>query len=122
MLILDANMILRYLLNDNLEMADQAEKYIEQHEAHVTVEVIAEVVYVLGRVYKVKRQEITQILSAFLDSVTSRDIAIIQEAVATYGDQKLDFVDCVMYAYAKINHAHIATYDKKLNKLLDTLQ
>ena len=40
MLILDANMILRYLLNDNSEMADQAEKYIEQHEAHVTVEVM----------------------------------------------------------------------------------
>ena len=29
MLILDANVILRYLLNDNQEMADKAEVYLE---------------------------------------------------------------------------------------------
>ena len=41
---LDTNMILRYLLNDNKEMADEAEKIIKEGSAQVSIEVIAEVV------------------------------------------------------------------------------
>ena len=47
MVMLDANMILRYLLNDNQEMADRAERYLEDGDVIVTIEVVAEVVYVL---------------------------------------------------------------------------
>ena len=47
MVLFDTNMILRYLLNDNQEMADKAEVYLDTGNVHVTVEVIAEVVYVL---------------------------------------------------------------------------
>ena len=35
MRILDTNMILRYLLNDNIEMADEVEKIIKEHEVLV---------------------------------------------------------------------------------------
>ena len=44
--VFDANMILRYLLNDNTEMAEKAEKYLNTCTVFVTTEVIAEVVYV----------------------------------------------------------------------------
>ncbi len=44
MVIFDTNMILRYLLNDNEEMAGHAEKLLNEKDAAVTVEVIAEVV------------------------------------------------------------------------------
>ena len=50
MVMLDANVILRYLLNDNEEMALKAEKVIKTQKALVTIEVIAEVV-VLEFVY-----------------------------------------------------------------------
>lgn len=46
MVMLDANMILRYLLDDNKEMADKAAEYIDSGNAIVTIEVIAEVIYV----------------------------------------------------------------------------
>lgn len=46
MVLFDANMILRYLLNDNAEMAEEAEKNLNQNTAAVTIEVIVEVVYV----------------------------------------------------------------------------
>lgn len=46
MRMLDANIILRYLLNDNEKMADEAEKIIREERAWVTTEVMAEVVYV----------------------------------------------------------------------------
>ena len=51
MVMLDTNMILRYLLNDDQEMADKAEQYLNAGDVSVTIEVIAEVVYVLKGVY-----------------------------------------------------------------------
>ena len=46
MRMLDANMILRYLLNDNEKMADEAERIIREGNVWITIEVLAEVVYV----------------------------------------------------------------------------
>ena len=51
MVILDANVILRYLLNDNQEMAERADHLIQTEEVSVTIEVMAEVIYVLKGVY-----------------------------------------------------------------------
>ena len=47
MVVLDANVILRYLLNDNEAMAKEAENVIKTEVTMVPIEVIAEVVYVL---------------------------------------------------------------------------
>ena len=72
MVILDTNMILRYLLNDNQEMADRAEQYINSGEASVTIEVIAEVVYVLRGVYSMERDVIADTVKGFLELVDCR--------------------------------------------------
>lgn len=45
MRMLDANMILRYLLNDNEKMADEAERIIRGGNVWVTIEVLAEEIY-----------------------------------------------------------------------------
>ena len=58
MKILDANMILRYLINDNIEMADKVEEIINNHKVCVTPEVMAEVVYVMKSVYILANDEI----------------------------------------------------------------
>ena len=69
MLILDANIILRYLLNDNVALADKAAEYVDRADAFVTIEVIAEVVYVLKGVYSLDRPKIRDILIDFLGIV-----------------------------------------------------
>ena len=46
-------MILRYPLNDNQEMADKAEQYLNDGNVSVAISVIAEVVYVLKGVYSI---------------------------------------------------------------------
>ncbi len=118
MVILDANMILRYLLNDNAEMAEHAENLIENKTVEVTTEVIAEVVYVLKGVYQLERNEIVNVLISFLGNVTCQSSEILHLALETFGKVNLDFVDCVLYAYNKIDGSEIATFDKKLIKLL----
>lgn len=92
MVMLDTNMILRYLLDDEEEMASAAEQIIQQENVQVSIEIMAEVVYVLKGVYGVGRRKI--------------------------GEKLLDFPDCVLYAYNRVKDYEIKTFDKKLNKLL----
>ena len=119
MLMLDANMILRYLLNDHPDMADTVEQLLSRGNVTVTIEVIAEVVYVLKRVYSLDRKTIASSVQHFLKLVTPKDETVLKEAVKTYGEQNLDFVDCVLYAYSMHDGYEIATFDEKLKKLLN---
>ena len=67
--LIDANVILRYLLNDHDSMSLKAKEAVEQG-AYTTIEVLAEVVYVLSGVYYVQRQEIRDWLICLLDEIT----------------------------------------------------
>ena len=60
MVMLDANIILRYLLNDDDRMASEAEAIIKNMSVQVNIEIVAEVIYVLKGVYHIDRVEIGQ--------------------------------------------------------------
>lgn len=112
-------MILRYLLNDNKEMADETEKIIKQGNVGVTVEIIAEVVYVLKGVYSIDRDLIKTSLLNFLTEIQIDEKDVLKVALETYGKHNLDFVDCILYAYNRVKGYEIKTFDKKLKKLLE---
>jgi len=118
MVLFDANMILRYLLNDNTLMAEKAESYLKSGNVIVTIEVIAEVVYVLKSVYSVERRKIADTVRAFLAQVECQEMNVLVCALDTYGTRGLDFVDCVLYGYHIVEGFEIATFDKKLLKLM----
>lgn len=121
MIMLDANVVLRYLLDDNEEMALEAEKVIKSHKALVTIEVIAEVVYVLKRVYSIEREEIKEAVLNFLCEVEVEEREVLILGVKTYSEQNLDFVDCILYAYKCVKKCEILTFDRKLKKLLKSV-
>ncbi|MCR4818131.1 MAG: PIN domain-containing protein [Fretibacterium sp.] len=118
MVMFDANMILRYLLNDNSVMAERAEQYLEAGNVSVTIEVIAEVIYVLKGVYLLERGKIVDVVKDFLELVSCQEKRVLSFALDTFGKHNLDFVDCVLYAYNCVKDAEIATFDKQLLKLL----
>lgn len=118
MVMLDTNIILRYLLNDNEQLADEAEKIIKEESSFVTVEIIAEVVYVLKNVYSIERDTIKSSLLQFLSEVQSNEMEVIKLGLTTYSEKNLDFVDCILYAYHKVKGYEIKTFDKKLKRLL----
>ena len=119
MVILDANVILRYLLNDNQSMAEKAEKHIEEGSASVTAEVIAEVVYVLHGVYSLERNIISETIKGFLSLVICSEKESLILALNTYAEHNLDFVDCLLFAYHAVKGVEIVTFDRKLKKLID---
>lgn len=118
MVMFDTNMILRYLLNDNAAMAEKAEQYLEAGDVSATMEVIAEVVYVLKGVYSLERDKIVDTIRKFLELVNFRESEVLNLALDTFGERNLDFVDCVLYAYHKLQGVEIATFDRKLLKLM----
>lgn len=120
MRILDANMILRYLLNDNPEMADQVEGIIDLHDVLILPEVMAEVVYVAINVYKMERSQIVPGILDFLDMdhVKTNCGNVIYIGLKLFAKTSLDFVDCLLCAYHTVSGYEICTFDKKLNNLI----
>ncbi|MCD8020355.1 MAG: PIN domain-containing protein [Clostridiales bacterium] len=115
--LIDANVILRYLLRDDLQMAEEAKKIIDEG-AFTLPEVLAEVVYVLKGVYNVERMEIKDTLIEFLDEVTIENRESMCEALSLYGETSLDFVDCILIARHRVLKEEITSFDQKLNKRL----
>ena len=118
MKLVDANVILRYLLNDNQEMAQQAKAVIEGG-AYTKPEIIAEVVYVLKGVYHATRADIRVFIQEMLNSVRCVESEAVTYAVDVYADTSLDFVDCLLIAYHVLGKEDAFTFDKSLAKRLN---
>ena len=113
--LIDANVILRYLLGDHPQMSEKAKKVIEAG-AFTLPEVLAEVVYVLKGIYKVERAEIAKVLIDFLDEISIENQETVCEALSLFSETSLDFVDCVLIARHRILGDEVVSFDKKLSK------
>ena len=115
--LLDANAVLRYLLEDNQEQTEAVAEAIARG-AEVTVEVLAECVYVLAGVYHVSRSRIAESLGILLDEVTCRRRNVAAAALGLYSGGSFDFVDCVLAAERQELGRDVVTFDKRLVALL----
>ena len=113
MTLVDTNVILRYLLNDIPEQADEAATIIESG-AFTLPEIIAEVIYVLIKLYNIPREEIESIILPIFDEISIENTDVITTAVSLYSETKFDFVDCIIIARKKLLGEDIFTFDKKL--------
>ena len=123
MLILDTNAILRYMLSDNLDMATKVNEIITNNRVMARYEVVAEVVYVLEGVYSLPRNKVKDSINTFLSvpNVETESKSVLLLALETYADKNIDFVDCLLYAFKALQGYDVFTFDKKLNKLLNTI-
>lgn len=119
--LLDANAVLRYLLEDSEEQAAEAERAIATG-AEVTIEVLAECVYVLSGIYGVSRSMIVESLVLLLDEVTCARGKVAAAALGLYSGGSFDFVDCVLAAEHGVAGREVLTFDKKLRKLLTKVE
>ncbi|MBE2925387.1 PIN domain-containing protein [Anoxybacillus flavithermus] len=120
MKIVDANIVLRYLLNDHDGLSAKAAMIIENNKVLLPNEIVVEVVYVLEKVYRVKNDEICDTLLELFkyDNIDVDDMEILEEALILFRERRLDFVDTLLYAYNKVKGYQVYTFDKKLNQLL----
>jgi len=116
---LDANAVLRFVLHDNEKQFSSVVSLINNENCYVSLEVIAEIVYVLDGVYEVPRAEISSILKRLGNDITILNSSVLFKALDVYTKKpKIDFVDCLMVGYSEIANYEIFSFDKKLNKVL----
>jgi len=121
MQIVDANVVLRYVLNDNKELSTKAREIIEKNLIEIPIEVLCEVIYVLSKIYKTERKDIVDVLYGLFEESTCilTNKQVVLKGLEFYAQTKLDFVDCVLVAYKFIDDEHIIyTFDDKMKKFI----
>ncbi|MDR2595804.1 MAG: PIN domain-containing protein [Treponema sp.] len=123
MLCIDANIILRYILEDHTELSPKAKDIISENIVETPIEVLCEVVFVLTRIYNIARKDIADTLLDFYEStncILPHREAVIK-GIEYFGNQNLDFVDCLLAGYYETENTAIQTFDTKLEKLLEII-
>lgn len=118
MKIVDANIVLRYFLKDNIEQFKKAEKILEENEVLIAPEIIAEIIYVLQKMYKVPREKIKDKLQELIsnENVHIDNYEIQMEMLNIYGASNLDYADCLLYSISKHTGYEISSFDEELLK------
>ena len=123
MVIVDTNIILRYLLNDDEKLNKKAREIIDNNDVLIPNEVIIEACYVLKKLYKVEKEIIYTLVIELMaqNNIYFTDRALIYETFKVYSKTNIDLVDCILYAYGKIEGQEVKTFDKKLENLIKKL-
>ena len=124
---LDANIILRYLVRDDLKKAEHCYELfqkVKNGDIEITTceAVIAEVVYVLSspKLYNLPRDEICSILLPILNlnglKIFQKQLYII--ALNIYASNNIDFEEAICVAYMqKYKIKEILSYDSDFDKI-----
>ena len=118
MIVLDTNYILRFLLKDNEDMYKISKNTITTNRCFIDNEVLAEVVFVLLKVYQVPKADIRVTLEKFIsfENIILNNKNIIINALKIFEENNLDFVDAILCAKSK--KYIVKTFDQKLKKCI----
>lgn len=116
---LDANVVLRLILNDIPKQYVAAKRLIENSQKQFAVSdtALIEVVFALDRYYNLTRPQVRELILGFmsLKQINSNRI-MFDNALDLYESApSLSLEDCAIATYAKLNKAlPLYTFDKKL--------
>ena len=122
--LIDANVILRYLLRDEETLFQKASALLEkvktgEDKVVILESVLAECVYVLLKIYKVNRSTIAEKLRSlfYYKGVANPDKMDLIDSINLFGQTHLSFVDCVLCAKSKNNAMPLFTFDEELKNV-----
>ena len=120
----DTNVVIRYLIKDDLNQYITAEAFFAQvlngaTKAVILEGVLVECVYILTKIYKVPRKEAAVRLADLLlyKGIQNRDREELRAALNLFAEKNLDIVDCILCAKAWKNAALLFTFDEGLKKI-----
>ena len=122
--IIDANVILRYLLNDDEEQFKIVKSFFDEvktgkAKALIFESVIFETVYVLLKVYKIPKREIIDTMKNLFSfkGIRNKDTELFIKALDCYDMYNdLSLIDCFICVKSKKLKIDILSFDKKLNQ------
>ena len=114
MLVVDTNVIVRYLTNDDTAQAGRARRFLTQNDVFVSLTVLLEAEWVLRSVFGLPALDVAKALRGFAGlprvSVESAEVAAI---ALGWSEQGLDFADALHLAAAR-GHDGFVSFDKAL--------
>lgn len=124
----DANVFLRFILKDNETQWDVAVDYFntaKRGEIRLIfiTEVIAEIEYVLRKLYKIDRSQIVSYISSLISMpyILIPDRTILHTVLAIYPTQTLDLVDIILCCKAQKDNADVLSFDADVEKIMRKL-
>jgi predicted nucleic acid-binding protein len=114
MLVVDTNVVVRYLTNDDTAQAARARHLLAQHDVFVPLTVLLETEWVLRAVFDFAAAEVAGALRAFagLPRVSVENPEVVSTALV-WAEQGLDFADALHLAAAQ-GHDGFVSFDKAL--------
>ncbi len=123
--VLDTNVILRYLLRDHEEMFQTSNEVFENirkgtQKAELLDCVLAECVYVLTKFYRVSRAETADKLQMLLlyKGISNSNRQTMLDALALYRSENVNIVDCLVHQTAKDGKLSVFSFDLDLTRKL----
>jgi predicted nucleic-acid-binding protein len=125
MILIDTNVLLRVLLQDDPQQHKEALASLRRLEragkkALVCQVVLAELVWVLGRLKKVPRETLAQMLHGLssMDVLEFEQRSRMLSALAIYENHSVDFADALLAAAAaEKGHNGVLSFDRDMGKL-----
>ncbi|BAV10942.1 putative nucleic-acid-binding protein [Moraxella osloensis] len=120
MVLIDTNILLRFILQDHAELSKKANQIIADNRVTCLNSVVYEAIHVLQNVYGIDRLIVAnEIQSLFIDDIIeSDDKALSIKALKVFKETKMDFMDCLLIAYDILYQHQIFSFDKKVNNYL----
>lgn len=119
----DTNAILRYLMNDLPEQAQEAGDFFEkvrigQIAAEILESVMVEAVYILTKFYSVPKDKAAEALQGIMcyKGIINSDREQLLEALGLFSSCGLDMVDCILAV--KSRGKELFTFDRKLKSMV----
>ena len=120
--VLDANILLRFLVNDVPDQADRVEKLLGKAPINSLVLpdlIIAEMIYVLLSVYELSKDQVVEKISTILAfPAIDADINQWRDTLALYRDSNVSIIDAFALVYTRRSKFDgLYSFDKGLQKL-----
>lgn len=119
--VVDANIIIRYLVGDSPSQVEKIKKLLtsSKEKLILTDVTLAEIVWVLGSYYEQSREEIADKILSLLDiPLFVSDKSLINRAIYYFREYNFDYIDAYLIAYSQENKASgILSFDRSIDKV-----
>jgi|GEM_PF-1540388 len=119
MLLLDANIYIRYILKDNPSQARKAQEIIQTQEIYTDPTIIAEVIWVFTSFYKMNKADFLPCILAIVEQKNNKSPSkkLIIHSLEFFYNHNLSYIDCYLHCLSESKGIPLATFDTQLSKL-----
>jgi predicted nucleic-acid-binding protein len=121
---LDTNILVRYIMQDDVAQANKATSLIESFKkgrlGYFTNITLVEVIWVLESCYELKKQDIVRVIEGLLKAreIKKENSELLWRALKLFKELNVDYSDCLISVISSSDGCtETFTFDKKASKL-----